>query len=225
MAARTTASPLPSRAVRGGGRPDSERSAARPDAPDRHDWAAAPSALSERRRPGAERGGTMAAALAAAVAAALGALLLAPGRTLTRGEAPAAGPPPPLKMDQALLLVRNELPAQGLRLAARSAACHRVSAPSRAATSPRPAARFASPSASSAVLLPASGRRPAERREPGRGGRGGHPASAQPAAQRLPGRQRALQVGATAPALRLCCWVFVSPALRLRFIVALQPLS
>uniref|UniRef100_A0A669QH92 Heparan-alpha-glucosaminide N-acetyltransferase n=1 Tax=Phasianus colchicus TaxID=9054 RepID=A0A669QH92_PHACC len=69
----------------------------------------------------------MAAALAAAVAAALGALLLAPGRTQSRGEALAAGPPPPLKMDQALLLVRNELPAQGLRLAARSAACHRCS--------------------------------------------------------------------------------------------------
>lgn len=69
----------------------------------------------------------MAAALAAAVAAALGALLLAPGGTQSRGGAAAAGPPPPLKMDQALLLVRNELPAQGLRLAARSVACHRCS--------------------------------------------------------------------------------------------------
>ncbi|OXB54462.1 hypothetical protein ASZ78_016501 [Callipepla squamata] len=69
----------------------------------------------------------MAAALAAAVAAAVGALLLAPGRTQSGGYAPAAGPPPPLKMDQALLLVRDELPAQGLRLAARSAACHRCS--------------------------------------------------------------------------------------------------
>ncbi|XP_021249921.1 heparan-alpha-glucosaminide N-acetyltransferase [Numida meleagris] len=71
-----------------------------------------------------------AAALAAAVAAALSALLLALDRTQSRGEAPAAGPPPPpppLKMDQALLLVRSELPAQGLRLAARSAACHRCS--------------------------------------------------------------------------------------------------
>lgn len=164
----------------------------------------------------------MAAALAAAVAAALGALLLAPGGTQSRGGAAAAGPPPPLKMDQALLLVRNELPAQGLRLAARSVACHRVSAPSRAATSPRPAARFASPSASSAVLLPAAGRRPAERRGPGRGGGGGHPASAQPAAQRLPGRQRALQVGATALALPVCCWVFVSPAQRLVFVAALH---
>ncbi|XP_072191262.1 heparan-alpha-glucosaminide N-acetyltransferase isoform X1 [Excalfactoria chinensis] len=69
----------------------------------------------------------MAAAMAAAVAVALAALLLAQGRTQSRGEVPTAGPPPPLKMDQALLLVRNELPVQGLRLAARSSACHRCS--------------------------------------------------------------------------------------------------
>ncbi|XP_032300475.1 heparan-alpha-glucosaminide N-acetyltransferase isoform X2 [Coturnix japonica] len=69
----------------------------------------------------------MAAAVAAAVAVALGALLLAQGRTQPGGEGPTAGPPPPLKMDQALLMVRNEPPVQGLRLLARSAACHRCS--------------------------------------------------------------------------------------------------
>lgn len=79
-----------------------------------------------------------AAGLVAAVAAALGALLMAPGLTQPHGEASpegsgpgsrggAAERRPPGRMDQALLLVRNELPAQGLRLAALSGACHQVS--------------------------------------------------------------------------------------------------
>ncbi|XP_069638728.1 heparan-alpha-glucosaminide N-acetyltransferase isoform X1 [Haliaeetus albicilla] len=81
----------------------------------------------------------MAAAAAGlvAAAAALGALLMAPGLTQPHGEGPpegsGAGPRggaaaaerrPPGRMDQALLLVRNELPAQGLRLAALSGSCH-----------------------------------------------------------------------------------------------------
>ncbi|XP_027577494.1 heparan-alpha-glucosaminide N-acetyltransferase isoform X1 [Pipra filicauda] len=79
-----------------------------------------------------------AAGLAAAVAAALGALLMAPALTEPPGhgspEGSAPGPRagaaaaaerrPPGRMDQALLLVRNELPAPGLRLAARSGSCH-----------------------------------------------------------------------------------------------------
>uniref|UniRef100_A0A8B9MUS7 Heparan-alpha-glucosaminide N-acetyltransferase n=1 Tax=Accipiter nisus TaxID=211598 RepID=A0A8B9MUS7_9AVES len=79
--------------------------------------------------------------VAAAAAAALGALLMAPGLTQPHGEGPpegsgdgprggapaaavAAERRPPGRMDQALLLVRNELPAQGLRLAALSGSCH-----------------------------------------------------------------------------------------------------
>lgn len=75
----------------------------------------------------------------AAVAAALGALLLAPGLPQPHRERPPQGsgqeeqpgPGPvrrsPVRMDQALLLVHNELPGPGLRLAARSGACHQVS--------------------------------------------------------------------------------------------------
>lgn len=86
--------------------------------------------------------------VAAAAAAALGALLMAPGLTQPHGEGPPAGSGsepgprprggaeaaerrPPGRMDQALLLVRNELPAQALRLAALSGACHQVSGGSR----------------------------------------------------------------------------------------------
>lgn len=164
----------------------------------------------------------MAAALAAAVAAALGALLLAPGGTEPPGDGPAAASsssfsfsssspwgaaerwrPPGIRMDQALLLVRNELPEQGLRLLARCGACHRVRGHGWVLPALQPARRFASsPSPSSAVRLPAPGCPPAERRRgPGQsGGGGGHAAPAQPAAQRLPGRQRALQVCAQPPA-------------------------
>lgn len=77
-----------------------------------------------------------AAGLVAAVAAALGALLMAPGLSQPDG----LGAPGPRggaaavaaerrrsgRMDQALLLVRNELPAPGLNLAARSDSCHQV---------------------------------------------------------------------------------------------------
>lgn len=92
-----------------------------------------------------------AAGLVAAVAAALGALLMAPGLTQPHGEgspegsgagprggAAAAERRPPGRMDQALLLVRNELPAQGLRLAARSGACHQVSGATRGGAVPGP---------------------------------------------------------------------------------------
>ncbi|XP_074946740.1 heparan-alpha-glucosaminide N-acetyltransferase isoform X2 [Phalacrocorax aristotelis] len=82
-----------------------------------------------------------AAGLVAAAAAALGALLMAPGLTQPHGEGPpegagagagagagggaaAAERRPPGRMDQALLVVRNELPAPRLRLAALSGACH-----------------------------------------------------------------------------------------------------
>lgn len=183
----------------------------------------------------------MAAALAAAVAAALGALLLAPGGTEPHGDGPAAAfssawgaaerwRPPGVRMDQALLLVRNELPEQGLRLLARCGACHRVRGHGWVLPAMQPARRFASsPSPSSAVLLPAPGRPPAQRRRgPGQsgGGGGGHAAPAQPAAQRLPGRQRALQVCAQPPGIaagqplgRRGAWfaagVFVPPAVRL----------
>lgn len=79
-----------------------------------------------------------AARLAAAAALALGGLLMAPGLTPPRGKGPweesgeaAAQRRSPARMDQALLLVRNELPAEGLRLAALSSSCHRVSGGSR----------------------------------------------------------------------------------------------
>ncbi|XP_064306890.1 heparan-alpha-glucosaminide N-acetyltransferase [Phalacrocorax carbo] len=78
--------------------------------------------------------------VAAAAAAALGALLMAPGLTQPHGEGPPEGAGagagagggaaaaverrPPGRMDQALLVVRNELPAPRLRLAALSGACH-----------------------------------------------------------------------------------------------------
>ncbi|XP_061211223.1 heparan-alpha-glucosaminide N-acetyltransferase isoform X2 [Neopsephotus bourkii] len=72
-----------------------------------------------------------AAGLAAAVAAALGALLMAPGLTQPHSGGPSEGSGPgeverrpPGRMDQAVLLVRNELPTQGLLLAARSGSCH-----------------------------------------------------------------------------------------------------
>uniref|UniRef100_A0A8B9V843 Cytochrome c n=1 Tax=Anas zonorhyncha TaxID=75864 RepID=A0A8B9V843_9AVES len=116
---------------------------ARPGSPCRR-WPGGERRWRWRSRPGAERSGAaqgghkMAAALAAAVAAALGALLLAPGGTEPHGDGPAAASfssawgaaerwrPPGVRMDQALLLVRNELPEQGLRLLARCGACHRV---------------------------------------------------------------------------------------------------
>lgn len=74
-----------------------------------------------------------AVALVAAAAAALGALLMAPGLSQPDGQ----GTPEPRggaaaerrrsgRMDQALLLIRNELPAPGLNLAARSGSCHQV---------------------------------------------------------------------------------------------------
>lgn len=73
-------------------------------------------------------------ALVAAVAAALGALLMAPGLSQPDGQSPpgprggaaAAEGRRPGRMDQALLLVRNELPAPGLNLAALSSSCHQV---------------------------------------------------------------------------------------------------
>uniref|UniRef100_A0A8U7MNT7 Uncharacterized protein n=1 Tax=Corvus moneduloides TaxID=1196302 RepID=A0A8U7MNT7_CORMO len=74
-------------------------------------------------------------ALVAAAAAALGALVMAPASRSPTGRA-LPGPPRrasvpaewrrPGRMDQALLLVRNELPAPGLNLAARSGSCHQV---------------------------------------------------------------------------------------------------
>ncbi|XP_064004581.1 heparan-alpha-glucosaminide N-acetyltransferase isoform X1 [Pogoniulus pusillus] len=79
-----------------------------------------------------------AAGLVAAVAVALGGMLMAPGLTQPHGEGPpggigpqprpregvAAERRPPGRMDQALLLVLNELPEQGLRLATLSGSCH-----------------------------------------------------------------------------------------------------
>ncbi|XP_062476603.1 heparan-alpha-glucosaminide N-acetyltransferase isoform X2 [Pezoporus occidentalis] len=68
---------------------------------------------------------------AAVVAAALGALLMAPGLTQPHSGVPPQGSGPGAverrpagRMDQAVLLVRNELPMQGLLLAARSGSCH-----------------------------------------------------------------------------------------------------
>ncbi|XP_071598824.1 heparan-alpha-glucosaminide N-acetyltransferase [Heliangelus exortis] len=76
-----------------------------------------------------------AAAVAAVAVVVAAALLMAPGQT----QPPREGPPegsrvgshgeavernPPGRMDQALLLVRNELSAQGLRLATLSGSCH-----------------------------------------------------------------------------------------------------
>ncbi|RMC13936.1 hypothetical protein DUI87_09019 [Hirundo rustica rustica] len=72
-----------------------------------------------------------AAAAAVALAAALGSLLMAPGLSQPdgRGAPGAAGGAAAERrrsgrIDQALLLVRNELPAPGLNLAARSGSCH-----------------------------------------------------------------------------------------------------
>ncbi|XP_054238944.1 heparan-alpha-glucosaminide N-acetyltransferase [Indicator indicator] len=79
-----------------------------------------------------------AAGLVAAVAVALGGMLMAPGLTQPHGEGLpeeiepeprsregiAAERRPPGRMDQALLLVLNELPEQGLRLATLSGSCH-----------------------------------------------------------------------------------------------------
>uniref|UniRef100_A0A8B9SN78 Heparan-alpha-glucosaminide N-acetyltransferase n=1 Tax=Anas platyrhynchos TaxID=8839 RepID=A0A8B9SN78_ANAPL len=135
-------------------RPGARR--ARPGSPCRR-WPGGERRWRWRSRPGAERSGAaqgghkMAAALAAAVAAALGALLLAPGGTEPHGDGP-RWRPPGVRMDQALLLVHNELPEQGLRLLARCGACHRVRGHGWVLPAMQPARRFASsPSPSSAV--------------------------------------------------------------------------